>query len=93
MQNANDLEFLMSALAKRIADELAAQLNASSLVERQQRLLTVEQAATYLGRTEEAMHHLIANRKIPTVRVDRRVFIDIRDLDAVIERHKNNSRH
>lgn len=92
MQHVNDFEALMSTLAKRIADELFSQLDRLSLPERQQRLLTVEQAATYLGRTEEAMHHLIGNRKIPTVRVDRRVFLDIRDLDALIDGHKHNSR-
>jgi len=51
-------------------------------------LLTVEQAAAYLGRTKEAVQHLIAERKVPVVRADRRVFLDARDLDQWIEQNK-----
>jgi excisionase family DNA binding protein len=52
------------------------------------RLLKVEQAAVYIGRTKDAIQHMIANGKLPTVRSDRRVFIDMRDLDAWIEENK-----
>ena len=52
------------------------------------RLLTVEQAATYPGRTKEAIQHMVANGKLPTVRSDRRVFVDVLDLDAWIEDNK-----
>jgi excisionase family DNA binding protein len=52
------------------------------------RLLTVEQAAVYIGRTKDAVHHMIASSKLPTVRSDRRVFIDMRDLDSWIEENK-----
>jgi len=55
------------------------------------RLLTVEQAAVYMGRSEEAMQHMVANGKVPTVRMDRRVFVDVRDLEALIEDSKNGA--
>lgn len=54
------------------------------------RLLTADQAATYLGRTKEAVQHMIFEGKVPTVRTDRRVFIDIKDLDAWIEDNKQD---
>ena len=53
------------------------------------RLLTLNQAAEYLGRTHEAMQHLASSGKIPTVRTDRRVFVDRMDLDRWIEHHKS----
>ena len=52
------------------------------------RLMTVEQAANYLGRTLEATQHLASSGKIPTVRSDRRVFLDRIDLDKWIEDNK-----
>ena len=42
----------------------------------------------YMGRTLEAMQHMICAGKIPTVRMDRRVFVDVRDLDRLIENSK-----
>lgn len=53
------------------------------------RLLTVDEAAFYIGRTANAMRHLIAEGVIPIVRIGRkRIFIDIRDLDKIIEESK-----
>lgn len=49
-----------------------------------QRLLSVEQAAQYLGRTKASIQHMIAAGALPVVRPDRRVFLDIRDLDEWI---------
>jgi len=49
---------------------------------------SVEQAAVYLGRTKEALQHLITSGKLPVVRADRRVFLDVRDLDEWVERNK-----
>ena len=73
------LEILAEKLAKRLARE------SPNL---QPRLLTIEQAATYLGRTAEATQHLTSSGKIPTVRSDRRVFIDRHDLDEWINDNK-----
>ena len=54
----------------------------------QQRLFTVEDAALYLGRTKKGVQHVIASGKLPTVKSDRRVFLDRKDLDEWIERGK-----
>jgi hypothetical protein len=54
-----------------------------------QRLFTVGQAAVYIGRTKAATQHLIESGRIPTVRADARLFLDVRDLDAWIERNKH----
>ena len=55
------------------------------------RLLTVEEAATYLGRTKGSVQHLVADGGLPVVRSDRRVFLDIQDLDRWIERNKQEA--
>lgn len=34
------------------------------------------------------MQHMVAEGKIPTVRSDRRIFIDVQDLDRWIAEHK-----
>jgi excisionase family DNA binding protein len=86
--SALDLE----ALIKRTAEELATRLQngfpAWPHGEVRPRLLTVEQAAVYIGRTKDAIQHMLASAKLPTVRSDRRVFIDVRDLDTWIEENK-----
>ena len=48
------------------------------------RLLTVDQAAVYLGRSKASVQHLVAQRRISVVREGRRIFLDIRELDAWI---------
>jgi excisionase family DNA binding protein len=48
------------------------------------RLLTVEQAAVYLGRSKASVQHLIAERRLPVVREGRRIFLDVRELDRWI---------
>jgi hypothetical protein len=78
---------VLSAFAKKIAAFVMAEMDDVAHV-KGARLLDVEKAALYLGRTEEAMQHMIATGKVSTVRIDRRVFLDIRELDALIDNHK-----
>jgi excisionase family DNA binding protein len=52
------------------------------------RLLTAEQAGDYIGRSHQAVRHLIFQRDIPTVRTGRCVRIDRKELDRWIENHK-----
>jgi len=83
----------LDALIERMAEKVAARLQNGDQgtpvnSEVRPRLLTVEQAAVYIGRTKDAIQHMIASCKLPTVRSDRRVFIDMRDLDAWIEGNK-----
>ena len=41
-----------------------------------------------IGRSKGSVQHMVASRVLPTVRSDRRVFLDVVNLDAWIERHK-----
>lgn len=76
----------LETLAERIAQKLRAERQ-----DLQPRLLTMDEAAVYVGRTREAMQHLANSAKIPTVRADRRVFIDRHDLDRWIDRNKSGA--
>ena len=85
MSEMNDLTFdrLLEALAEKLATKLSQE--PSRLYPR---LLSIDQAAIYLGRTREALQHLATSGKIPTVRADRRVFLDRLDLDKWIDENK-----
>jgi len=89
MHGGFNLEALLDALAERLAEKMRGDIgNGGSPPVVKPRLLTVEQAATYLGRTKEAIQHMVASGKLPTVRSDRRVFVDVLDLDRWIEDSK-----
>ena len=81
-----------NGLAKALASELAERLKpeiarlASPVI--QPALLTVKEAALYLGRSEQSIQHLLFERQLPVVRVGRRVHLHRRDLDAFIEKNK-----
>jgi excisionase family DNA binding protein len=85
MSEPNTLSFdaLLEILAEKLANRLTQE--PSRLLPR---LLTIEQAAAYVGRTREAMQHLSSSGKIPTVRADRRIFLDRLDLDKWIDDNK-----
>lgn len=51
-------------------------------------LFNVKQAAIYLGRSERAIEHLIADRELPVVKLGRRVHLHRSDLDSWIEKNK-----
>lgn len=74
-----------------LAVELAARINHQPERPKQpvvNRLLTVREAAAYIGRTEQALQHLIHKRQILVVRRGRRVHLDRNDLDRWIEENK-----
>ncbi len=52
------------------------------------RLLTVKDAATYLGRSVPSIRELIWGGSLPIVRVGRRIHLDLFDLDKWIEQNK-----
>jgi excisionase family DNA binding protein len=54
------------------------------------RLLTVAETATYLGRSVPSIRELIWAGSLPYVKVDRRVHLDIHDLEKWIEQHKTS---
>ena len=89
MQNGFDIDGLLDCLAEKVVGRLRAELDRTETTATvRPRLLTVDQAATYLGRTKTSIQHLISERAIPVVRHDRRVFLDIRDLDNWIDAAK-----
>ena len=91
MPDGLSLDVLLAALADALAERVAARLDTRTgdgAAAVKPRLLTIEQAAVYLGRTKEAIQHLIAERRIQVVRSDRRVFVDVRDLERWIEENK-----
>jgi excisionase family DNA binding protein len=86
MQNTFNIDGLMDALVERIAEKVALQLSESGTGKTlRPRLLSVEDAGVYLGRTKEAVQHMIANGTLPVVRDGRRVFLDIEALDRWIK--------
>lgn len=52
------------------------------------RLLTVDEAAFYIGRSPYAMRHLISKGLIAVVRIGSRIHIDRADLDELIDNSK-----
>ena len=79
------LEDLLAELARLIAERLEPRPNAAMIP----RLLSVAEAASYLGRSKHAVYRLIGAGKLRAVRLDRHVALDRRDLDALIERGKH----
>ena len=55
------------------------------------RLLSVEQAATYLCLSKRELYNMIANKGLVAVKHGRRTMLDIRDLDAWIDFNKLSS--
>lgn len=85
----------LSALLDLLAENLAARLQRLPVAQTQPgasvvtpRLLTVEQAASYLGRTKASVQHMVSSGCLPVVKADRRVFLDVRDLDVWIDQNK-----
>jgi excisionase family DNA binding protein len=74
----------LDALADTIAERVSARLNQSQ----EPRLLTVDDAAAYIGRTPKALRHMIASGTVPAVREGSRVHLDRADLDRWIELRK-----
>jgi excisionase family DNA binding protein len=52
------------------------------------RLLTVRQAAEYLGTTPATLYGRVWRREIPFIKIGRSVRFDAKDLDELIERSK-----
>lgn len=52
------------------------------------RLYTIPEAAVYLGRSIWSVRELIWKGDLPSIKVGRRVHLDVKDLDVFIEQHK-----
>jgi excisionase family DNA binding protein len=84
--NSSVLDAILDALAERVAQRL---LRAERSPAMRPRLLTVAEAARYLGRSKHAVEHLISQGRLPVVREGRRVFLDVEELDRWIEQNKS----
>ena len=83
----------LEKLVHAIAEEVTAVIKAELAREHDHphvtpMLLNVKEAAVYIGRSEQAVQHLIFQKEVPVVRVGRRVHLDRRDLDVWIEKNK-----
>jgi excisionase family DNA binding protein len=74
----------LDVLADAIAARVAARLNKSE----EPRLMSVNEAAAYIGRTSKALRHMIGGGTIPVVREGSRLHLDRADLDQWIELRK-----
>ena len=52
------------------------------------RLYTIPEAGIYLGRSVWSVRHLIWGGDIPSVRVGKRVHLDVQDMDSFIKQNK-----
>jgi excisionase family DNA binding protein len=84
-----DLDKVLDVFAERLAFRMQG-LTPTRSAQIEPRLLSVEQAARYLGRTKFSVQHLIRVRAFPIFRHGRRVFIDRKDLDAWVEDNKQS---
>lgn len=82
------LAVLVKAVAAEVASMLKGEIARATDHEVKPVLLTVKQAAVYLGRSEQSVQHLIFQKELPVVRIGRRVHLDRRDLDTWIEKNK-----
>jgi hypothetical protein len=90
MTNGFNIELLLDSLADRVAARLGERLGESNGSAIRPRLLTVSEAARYLGRTRYSVQHLIQNSTLPPVKLDSRTFLDIKDLDRLIDDAKRS---
>ena len=71
-----------SSLADAIAAKVIEQMSEQGVVPK--RLLTLDEAAKYLGRTQKAVEHLIARGTLPVTRLDGKRQVDREELDKLI---------
>jgi excisionase family DNA binding protein len=86
-QLAMVVEMIAEKIAERVEEKVLDRLEHMAPPV-QPVLLSVKDAAIYLGRSEQAIQHLIFSHELPVVRVGRRVHLDRRDLDLWIEKNK-----
>lgn len=71
-----------------IADAVALRLRDNGVLV--PRLLALEQAATYLGLTKDALKAKVHMGRVPTVELDKKLRFDKQDLDRMIELSKRS---
>ena len=63
-------------------------MSASAKARAKKRLYTIPEAAEVLGRSVNSVREMIWKGRLPHVRIDRRVQVDVQDLEALIESSK-----
>ncbi len=53
-----------------------------------QRLLSVDEAAKYLGLSSWSLRKRLSQGMLPVIRIGKRILFDLHDLDFFIEQHK-----
>ncbi len=91
MHNEFNFDVLIDALAERVSEKMRTGMGNGGSPQVMPRLLTVRQAAKYLGCSEPSIYHQLKAGKLTAVRRDRRVFLDVNDLDRMIEECKQYS--
>jgi excisionase family DNA binding protein len=76
---------MIDAIAEAVAQRL------EKMSGTRQRLLPLDRAAEYLGMSENQVLNLISEGRLKPSRVDRRIRIDIRELDRLVEETKKAS--
>jgi hypothetical protein len=76
---------LMEALADELSERIAKRIELRPI---QKRLLEIEEAAHYIGRTSNALRILERKGQIRATRTDGRVMFDVKDLDSWIDSGK-----
>jgi excisionase family DNA binding protein len=74
------------AVALAIESGLRKALNISEVTNR--RVLSAEEAATYIGLSRREVYNMIATKQLRTIKHGKRTMLDIRDLDEWIEINK-----
>ncbi len=94
MTNDFNMDALLDSLAEKVAVRLRAGMEQRGALppKVQPRLLSLEQAGQYLGRSRQAVEHMVRSGRLPAVKADRRVFLDRADLDEWIVENKTKSR-
>lgn len=77
-------------IANQIAERVVAVLEARAATS-PQRLMSLRQAAKYLGLTEEALRSKAAIGRIPVVSIDSNRRFDVQDLDRLIDKNKRGA--
>ena len=90
MKDLSNLNYVLDTFADVIAEKVLQRLghDVPGRARPEPRLLTVEEAAARLGRTPQALYHMIGAGRLPVVRSDRRVFVDAQDLERFIQANK-----
>jgi hypothetical protein len=89
MSAPSELQNPLTPLVRTIVQQVIAELREAPLDPAPvPRLLSVEGAARYLSRTPSAIRNMISMKKLIPVRLDGRVYLDVQEMDRMIEAAK-----